>query len=84
MGARKNTSIPEWSKGVHLRCTALCFVGSSPTAGIGEHGKPSHIVQLVRILRFHRSDSGSNPDMGKFFFNFNFILILFLILFYFN
>ena len=25
----------------------------------------SSLVQVVRILRFHRSDSGSNPDVGR-------------------
>lgn len=32
--------LPEWSKGVHLRCTVFALVGSNPTSSIEDYDAP--------------------------------------------
>ena len=45
--------LPEWSKGVHLRCTVFALVGSNPTPS-----KSAPVAQLVRALCLCRKGRG--------------------------
>ena len=44
---RNNDLMPEWSKGVHLRCTVFVLVGSNPTQ---VNGSLELIIDNVAVI----------------------------------
>ena len=53
---------PEWSKGVHLRCTVFVRVGSNPT--VAKYNK-AFVAQWLAHLPSKQGVAGSNPAKGK-------------------
>ena len=48
------TTVPEWSKGAHLRCAvAMRRVGSNPTGGNGLEGK--YCGNTIYVVKPHNS-----------------------------